>query len=208
MLQFFGGSGGAQKFDSTPTAGKPSIAIGNGTFGGGAAPDFQGTTAIGVNMVPGYTNNLLDLQVNGTSLLSVDYLGSLFTSKNVLVAGGGALFTSFIIAGNTNAGVFMASSQTGWTLTNRDTPGNVPFTVAGMALQTGDLLDIVDSVPVTQFGIANKGTGVAPKWALRIATTANAESMAQTHIIGAATGKAIQVVDNAGTTIGWIPLNA
>lgn len=208
MLQFFGAGGGTQKFDSTPTAGKPSIAIGNSTFGGGAAPDFQGTAAIGVNMASGYTGNLLDLQIAGTSLLSVDHLGSVFTSKNVLVAGGGALFTSFIIAGETNAGVFMASSQTGWTLTNRDTPGNVPFTITGMALQTGDLLALVDSVTVTQFGIANAGTGVAPKWALRIAPTANAESMAQAHIIGAATGKAIQVVDNAGTTIGWIPLNA
>jgi hypothetical protein len=32
--------------------------------------------------------------------------------------------------------------------------------------------------------------------------------MAQAHVIGAATGKAIQVFDDAGTSLGWIGLYA
>lgn len=78
----------------------------------------------------------------------------------------------------------------------------------GAALQTADLFQTIDSAAHTQFGVTNKGTGVAPVWALKTRAIANAESMAQAHVIGAATGRAIQVMDDAGASLGFIPLYA
>jgi hypothetical protein len=78
----------------------------------------------------------------------------------------------------------------------------------GSPSQTADLLQAQDSGNHVQFGVMNSGTGGSPVWALRVRATANAESMAQAHVIGAATGKAIQVFDDAGTSLGYLALYA
>jgi hypothetical protein len=85
---------------------------------------------------------------------------------------------------------------------------SVPLAARGAASQTADLLQAQDSAAHTQFALANVGSGGAPVWALRLRGTANAESAAQAHTAGAATGKAIQVVDDSGATIGWLNLTA
>ncbi|MHB8409830.1 MAG: hypothetical protein ACYDHY_17385 [Acidiferrobacterales bacterium] len=84
----------------------------------------------------------------------------------------------------------------------------VPLTVQGVAGQTADLMRLEDNATNPQLAVMNAGTGAAPIWALRVRAIANAESMAQAHVVGAATGRAIQVFDDAGVSLGWLNLTA
>jgi hypothetical protein len=205
MPRYFASSSSGSTFTAAPTAGHPTIPIGTGTFAGGAAPDFQGTAALGVNMASGYASNLLDLQIAGVSQLAVGSGGGL-TSTNFKADSGGN-FGGHTLGDMTGSTPYLLLQSNTITVLNRNA-GWVNLTIQGFASQTADLFQAADSVPVNHFGIANKGTGALPIWALRVAPVANAASMAQAHVGGASTGKAIQVIDNAGTTIGWLQLLA
>lgn len=189
-MQF--GSGGTSIFTTAPTAGSPTLAVGTGSFSGGGTPAFQGTAAIGVNMAAGYSNDLINLQVAGIPWFKVSS-SAVYIPPTIPFGAGGGIPQVFMGTGDLRFG-----------------PGGTTQSVYVLtpASQTADSFKTVDSGSVTQFGIANIGTGPAPIWALRVAPVANAASMAQAHVGGASTGKAIQVIDNAGTTIGWLQLLA
>lgn len=194
MTMQFGGGSGTASFTTAPISGVPTLQLGTGTFGGGAQPDFQGISALGVNMASGYANNLFDFQVAGVSKGKLSSAGSLTLTGGITTNG------TIAVGSNAITGavcIFTANLVT-----------NTPVIARGIASQTADLLSAQDSGPVNQFGVANVGTGASPVWALRVAPVANAASMAQAHAGGASTGKAIQVIDNSGTTIGWLQLLA
>ena len=98
-IQF--GGGGTSTFTTVPSAGSPTLPIGTGSFAGGAAPAFQGTSAIGLNMASGYGSNLLDLQVAGVSKCSV-------TSAGAVVAGAGSFSGSLTGATVASQGVIQS----------------------------------------------------------------------------------------------------
>ena len=184
--------GGIVSFTAAPTSGVPTLQMGTGTFGGGAQPDFQGIAALGVNMAAGYSNDLIRAQVAGSDIFRVLSNGQMTISNAIsaVAASGDITF------------------QPTMTRIRTQSATRLGLVIVGAALQTSDLLQNQDSGSVNHFGIANVGSGVSPIWALRVAPVANAASMAQAHVGGASTGKAIQVIDNSGTTIGWLQLLA
>lgn len=203
MITFFGSSGGTPIYNTAPTAGYPTFQVGTGLFSGGAAPNFQGTSAIGVNMASGYAGNLLDLQIAGVSKFSISQFGVLTATSNI------------VTSGNVQAPVYASSGGSGFTSGFQvpavfTAPGaaNSVLVARGSASQTADIFQVQDSGSTNQFAVANVGSGAAPIWALKVTPVANTASMAQSHVAGAATNKAIQVVDNTGATIGWINLTA
>lgn len=203
MITFFGSSGGTSVYNTAPTAGHPTFQVGTGLFGGGATPNFQGTSAIGLNMASGYANNLIDLQIAGVSFFKVSNFGVVTASSNITTTG------------NVQAPVYASSGGSGFTSGFQvpavfTAPGaaNSVLVARGSASQTADIFQVQDSGPTNQFAVANVGSGAAPVWALKVAPVANTASMAQAHVGGASTGKAIQVVDNTGATIGWLQLLA
>lgn len=197
---------GSSSFASTPSPGHPALQVGTGPFGGGGTPDYQGSSALGINMPAGYGGFLLDCQVGGVSKFLVDATAGIVTPSNFRI--GNNFNLPGIIGDVASLTPYIQFSTAGTLIATSRVAADVPWTTRAVALATGNLLACQDSAPVTQFAIGNAGTGAAPKWALRVAPTANAESMAQAHVSGASTGKAIQVTDNTGTTIGWLDLRA
>ena len=203
MTMQFGGGSGTSTFTAAPSAGSPTLPVGTGSFAGGAAPAFQGTSAIGLNMASGYANNLIDLQIAGASKFKIDQFGQVTAASNI--------GTPFAVQGSSYASSGGSGFTSGFQVPAVFTaPGaaNSVLVARGSALQTADIFQVQDNGPTNQFAVANVGSGAGPVWALKVAPVANAASMAQAHVGGASTGKAIQVVDNAGATIGWLQLLA
>ena len=74
----------------TATGNYATLSIGGGSFTGGGAPAFTGSssgTSIGVNEVSGYAGNLLDVQMAGMSKFSVSAGGAGVFASSVTVAG-------------------------------------------------------------------------------------------------------------------------
>lgn len=240
MTMQFGG-GGTSTFVTAPTAGKPTLQVGTGTFNGGAAPDFQGTSVLGINMASGYTHSLFSAQVAGVARATIDIGGQLqlvgtgtlnYRMLSLQGLGPGTSGIQVIYPGGGSADYFgLTASSVQMSITNRtlqlgvtgnaldssalqsvaiksSNAGIAQLAVVGTASQTGDLITVKDSTPTNHFAVANIGTGAAPIWCLRVAPTANTASMAQAHTAGANTGRGIQVIDNTGTSLGWLNLTA
>ena len=94
-----------------PTASYGLVSLGNGGFSGGGG--FAGSatgTQLAVNAVTGFTGDLINLEVAGTSKVKVDYQGNLTVSGpsgSCIITGGSASSTT-IVAG-TGAALYCSS---------------------------------------------------------------------------------------------------
>ena len=68
-----------------------SAMFGGGSFAGGGAPAFTGSssgTSIGVNEVSGYTGDFINTELAGVSKFKVDYTGLMTLAASTFVLGG------------------------------------------------------------------------------------------------------------------------
>jgi hypothetical protein len=188
-----------------------------GTFGNIAVGIFPPVaTTVGL-VIRGFTAQTADLQqwqsVTPATLAKMDFAGNLW-----LMASTGSLLSRFV-ASQGNAGPYMdlSASGTGITVLNRTTASLIPFTVKGMASQTGDLQQWQDSASAVIARIAADGaftmagkTGATTAPLTLGGTTASGPPSTGAHVTGevvfSADGK-VHFCTAAGTPGTWTTID-
>ena len=108
----------------TATTNYPLFALGSGAFDGSTSGFFTGSangTVIGINTASGYTGDLVNYQVGGSSKFKVDYLGNITYSGTMSASGNTTSTGNYSTSGNistigagtiTSAGTLTANSGT------------------------------------------------------------------------------------------------
>ncbi len=128
------------------TYGQAPIFIGGGGgYGGGGTP----TAPFVINAPSGFSGNIFDYQINGTSQLR------LTQAPNLILAAGGAMQSNLFTDQANNKGyITTGGTAMNFEIVNRVT-GNVPVVIDDIAAQSADSFQIRDSTPTKQFYVDN-----------------------------------------------------
>ncbi|CAB4215653.1 hypothetical protein UFOVP1483_33 [uncultured Caudovirales phage] len=172
-------------YSARATANYGSLSIGGGGFGGGAG-NFAGNangTNIAVNTASGYTGNIIDLQVNGVKVFTVDasgfvdssYVGSVTASQILAFRSSGTERARFLSTGEFIIGATTMSSNGSYFMVQKNqnaatyqsvvntTSGTAAYAglfVSGSAALTSAIGTIALSAGYTTAGILVANTGV------------------------------------------------